>query len=657
MKVQRRIDNYELGRMLGKGHYGHVRLATMNGEKYAIKYMKKQNKQFCYFIDYLLAKETIIKDFKHKNILQVYAASANGTYIKRVKNKQQEIKVAYVVLQYARNGDLFGFITNSNGLTEEAARYFFDHIADAIRYLHSKGIAHRDIKLENILLDENYNPLICDFGLSRKLSEIGFITNDIRDKVGTVHYMSPELLADKMHSPVKDDIFTLGHILFMMVARHQPFHKASSEDPYYRLIRSNLFHEYWNIIDRFHAPKWCTDEFKTLVTAMLNYEMAFRPSLTEIEDHSWMRGCRSYTPEDLRAEIENSFTRTLVEQESKAKKRKKKKLDEEERLDGAASKEELMYSCNSFSSTEKVEDSEEAMEDEIDVDIRDTIIPTKSAKFSITSYLKKNEKEEKKEDEKKDKKNKGKKIDKDTIPTMNVDGAFDSKETKKADEQLNKKFGMRVKQRQAKEEQVMIEIEESKSKKLRPLEAEMERMSINAELLASTPSVMPMYGHSSKSKVEAPKSPDKTFREKALDKFFEMAKGSLEVLKRFPRVNKERIPEKTLDEDQEENPEEIPKEMSEKLPKEYKKIEYLKPTMLLTQEDISTIESTLTHFFDPKYNKQIEFAENIEGVKNLPLSISIKSLMASIEYVKKDDYKNKVVLIIMLVFCEVWKRF
>jgi len=655
MKVQRRIDNYELGRMLGKGHYGHVRLATRNGEQYAIKYMKKQNKQFCYFIDYLLAKESIIKDFKHKNILQIYAASANGTYIKRIKKEQQEIKVAYVVLQYAPNGDLFGFIASSNGLTEEAARYFFDHIADAIRYLHSKGIVHRDIKLENILLDENYNPLICDFGLSRKLSEIGFITNDIRDRVGTVHCMSPELLADKMHSPVKDDIFTLGHILFMMVARHQPFHKASSEDPYYRLIRFNLFHEYWNIIDRFHAPKWCTDEFKSLVTAMLNYEMVFRPSLTEIEEHSWMRECRLYTPEELRAEIENSFTRTLVEQESKAKKRKKRKLEEEEKWIKICSMPEPMYLSDSSSSTEKVENSEEEMINEIDVDMEDV-------RGSMTSNLKVNEKKEKKENQKEDKKKE--KIGKDTIPVKNFGKAIDSKQIKKADERLNKRLKKEVKKEQSEdeeeqsedeEEQVMIETEESKSEKSKPLEAEMERLSINEPLLMGMPTYSP------KPKVKAPKSPDKTYREEALDEFLETPKQYSKVMKRSPRVSKERIPEKILDEDQEEDPKKIPKKIPkrtpEKPPKEYKKIEHLKPTMLLTQEDISKIESILTHFFDPKCNKQIKFTENIEGVKDLSLSINIKNLIASIKHVKKDDYKNKVVLIMMLVSCEVWKRF
>lgn len=336
--VHREINGYELGQMLGKGSFGHVRIARKRGEslfKYAMKYMKVDNARTKKHLDYLLRQESVLKDLNHNNVLKVYEINSEGTYRKLRHSGTECTSVAYIVLQLAPNGDLFDFVVGTGGLTEDMARWYFAKILGAVHYLHSHGIAHRDIKLENVLLDENYNPLICDFGLSKKLADVGFTTKERIDRVGTEYCMSPELLANEEHSPTKDDIFALGYLLFIMVAKHQPFQKSSPSNPYYRLIRKNEILQYWRVVDALHAPRWCSNTFKHLITSMLNCEMAVRPSLAEVRRHQWTLTAHSYVAGKVTCECCEIVANTLRNQRIEAKERRilrKEKMKKKDKL-------------------------------------------------------------------------------------------------------------------------------------------------------------------------------------------------------------------------------------------------------------------------------------------------------------------------------------
>eukprot|EP00826_Nyctotherus_ovalis_P031053 TRINITY_DN2478_c0_g1_i8.p1 TRINITY_DN2478_c0_g1~~TRINITY_DN2478_c0_g1_i8.p1 ORF type:complete len:477 (-),score=112.30 TRINITY_DN2478_c0_g1_i8:92-1522(-) len=333
--IVRKIDNYVMGHMLGKGCYGHVRIATKIGDvkpKYAIKYMKYNASHSIESIQRSLERESLLKDLDHCNILRIYSLNSKGIYEKIKGSEINQIPVAYVVLQLARTGDLFEFVAASGGLREEVARWVLTQLIDALDYLHGEGIAHRDLKPENVLLDRNYLPLITDFGLSRKLSEVGFVTDKATNRVGTERCMSPELFANLPHSPIKDDIFALGYILFMIVARHPPFQVASMDNEHYRLLRENRVLEYWSVIDSVHslrgtigAPQWCTYQFKHLVTLMLSFDMGIRPSLAEVLSHPWTQG-KTPTESEIVAEFEQRQHTALEFQKSQAKMRKEMRM-------------------------------------------------------------------------------------------------------------------------------------------------------------------------------------------------------------------------------------------------------------------------------------------------------------------------------------------
>lgn len=79
-------------------------------------------------------------------------------------------------MEYAANGDLLSFLKQKKRLDENDAKYMFFQICIGLRYIHNLNIIHRDIKLDNILLDDNYRCKICDFGVSRKMKHNEYIT-------------------------------------------------------------------------------------------------------------------------------------------------------------------------------------------------------------------------------------------------------------------------------------------------------------------------------------------------------------------------------------------------------------------------------------------------------------------------------------------------
>lgn len=286
----RRIDNYILGPILGKGSFGRVRIGTKLGDafpKYAVKYMKVGKPHSKETLLQSLQQELVLQKLNHPNILRIYYASPDGVYEKSLEEHVRQ-PVVYAVLQLARAGDLCDFVAGSGGLSERTARWVFAQVLDAVDYLHVSGLAHRDVKPGNVLLSHCYSPLLTDFGMSISLSDVGFATSRTEDRVGTEHCMTPELFAKSTHSPVKDDLFALGYLLFILVARHPPFFTASINDEHYKLLKDNKVLDYWRAIDSAHTANWCSDDFKHLITLMLAFDMTVRPSVSEVRAHPWM---------------------------------------------------------------------------------------------------------------------------------------------------------------------------------------------------------------------------------------------------------------------------------------------------------------------------------------------------------------------------------
>jgi serine/threonine protein kinase len=113
------------------------------------------------------------------------------------------------VTEYVSGDNLFKLIKTLKATGEEGARYILKQIVETLLYLEQKGVAHLDLKLENIMLDEHYNVKLVDFGFSQYRN-----IKKLKDRVGTPTYMAPEILEGREYNGFKADVFALGVLMF-----------------------------------------------------------------------------------------------------------------------------------------------------------------------------------------------------------------------------------------------------------------------------------------------------------------------------------------------------------------------------------------------------------------------------------------------------------
>eukprot|EP00826_Nyctotherus_ovalis_P048249 TRINITY_DN5659_c0_g1_i11.p1 TRINITY_DN5659_c0_g1~~TRINITY_DN5659_c0_g1_i11.p1 ORF type:complete len:512 (-),score=140.90 TRINITY_DN5659_c0_g1_i11:1507-3042(-) len=209
-------DHYELGLALGKGKFGLVREAThkQTGEKVAVKIIKKKKLS----IEKLaLAKREIeiMKVCQHSNIISLLDTFENSDYI-------------YIVLELLRGGDLYEYLEKREfKISEARARNITHSLATALFYLHSYGIVHRDIKLENIMMTEDTDQAeakLVDFGLSKMIGP----SESCKEPFGTIGYAAPEILKNEPYDKAID-IWSLGTVLYIMLTSQMPFDEETEE--------------------------------------------------------------------------------------------------------------------------------------------------------------------------------------------------------------------------------------------------------------------------------------------------------------------------------------------------------------------------------------------------------------------------------------------
>lgn len=277
------IDSkYTLTTKLGSGATAEVFLGEdlENHTQVAVKILKSITKSFQQEVN-------MLSSISNENVLKILKAGEGPI----VKNGTKHNSHAYIVLEYAEKGELFDYVYYPNkGFGEKNGRTIFKNIVNGLQACHTNEIAHRDLKMENIMLDKDFNIKIADFGFATLLAgKKG--DGVLNTPLGTLAYAAPEILLKKPYDGVKTDIFSLGVVLFTLVTCKMAFVQASRGDRFYRYIIHKMQDKYWEKLElQGNNVSSLSKEFKDLFTKMISFNPKERPTIEEILNHPWMKG-------------------------------------------------------------------------------------------------------------------------------------------------------------------------------------------------------------------------------------------------------------------------------------------------------------------------------------------------------------------------------
>ena len=240
-----------------------------------------------------------INELKQKVVIKIFNRSSNEAYLKEkeffenMKNFQNIIKVYdygqikdrkdpyfghyYLVMEYAEKGDLVNYIEQQNN-DETEAKKIIKQILNGYEEINNHGFIHRDLKPENILIMNDDTLKIKDFGFCEKM-------NSVSSKiVGTDGYMAPEVLMNQNLIPQQIDVFSLGVILFLLVAGEFPFGEPNKEDEFYKYVIEENWDEYWKLVD---AENNFSKNLKYLIQGMICHEPNKRFNHEKIKSSQW----------------------------------------------------------------------------------------------------------------------------------------------------------------------------------------------------------------------------------------------------------------------------------------------------------------------------------------------------------------------------------
>lgn len=293
------LDEYDILRDLGAGAFSTVKLGKHkdSGNLVALKIIKEDALDNSSTMNTFKNEVEIMQELTHPYIINMLTFSDEGV-LKNPGGKTRE-NLIYLTLELASGGELFDFIAQTGSFSEPVARYYFHQMIDAFEYLHSRGISHRDMKPDNIMLDDDFNIKIADFGFSTRAAAN-------QSFKGTRSYMAPEILIGAKYYGQMVDIFAAGIILFIMITQIPPFQMAHPKDGWYKFVCSNRMDKFW----KFHGQNqpggidFFSKSFMDLINWIFNFDHTTRPSLAEIKEHEWYKG-----PVASKEEIKTEFTK------------------------------------------------------------------------------------------------------------------------------------------------------------------------------------------------------------------------------------------------------------------------------------------------------------------------------------------------------------
>ncbi|KAL2019359.1 hypothetical protein VTK56DRAFT_9739 [Thermocarpiscus australiensis] len=274
------VGNYTLGRLIGKGSFGKVYLAThklTNGSKVVLKSANKDDSNLAREIHHH-------RQFVHPHIARLYEVIVTESLV-------------WLVLEYCPGDELYNYLLKHGKLPVDKVQKIFTQLVGAVCYVHQQSCVHRDLKLENILLDKHENVKLCDFGFTR---EYEGKANYLQTFCGTICYSAPEMLKGEKYAGEKVDVWSLGVILYALLCGELPF-----DDDDDNVTRTKILNEEPSYPD--HIPP----DALSLLKALLSKRPILRPTLPDVLAHPFLAEHAPQQQEILKVERPAPFSTPL----------------------------------------------------------------------------------------------------------------------------------------------------------------------------------------------------------------------------------------------------------------------------------------------------------------------------------------------------------
>lgn len=259
------LDDFEIGKSLGRGSFGIVFLARERKTKFlvALKAISKLRIARDRFDVQTQIEIEIQMQLRHPNILRMFGYFYDDGYV-------------YLILEYAQKGDLFNVI--HEGLEEKIVAKYFFQVCRALSFMHHKNTIHRDIKPENIMIDVNDRAKLADVGWAcHALTVTG------KDLVGTPQYIAPEVVLKRGYD-FRADIWSMGVLLYEMLHKVEPIPGLSGD----RKALETVFSSFKGDTPDLHFSSRVSDDAKDLILGLLQLNPDKRMTLDQAMSHPFI---------------------------------------------------------------------------------------------------------------------------------------------------------------------------------------------------------------------------------------------------------------------------------------------------------------------------------------------------------------------------------
>ena len=262
------IDDFNIISVIGRGFYGKVMLVE-----------NKYTKEICALKT--IHKARLIKENKVQTVLRErnILVKVHHPFIVQIKFAFQNDKKLYIGLEYVPGGELFHLMQIVPQLSARAIRLYVAEVALALDYIHSLGVIYRDLKPENVLIDQNGHIKLTDFGLA-KVVEDGDLNGSTKTFCGTNEYLAPEIVKRELYT-YAIDWWALGILTYELMFGQTPFYDKSKHKMYNRIINDEPF-----------FPPETDPEAVDFVKRLLRKDPKKRAKLKDIKSHPFFRGMK-----------------------------------------------------------------------------------------------------------------------------------------------------------------------------------------------------------------------------------------------------------------------------------------------------------------------------------------------------------------------------